>query len=121
MGAMGADPPCLALPSADADLRLSQKKVKLRGTKDLSLAAVGKYGTLQEFSFFDKVKLSPPLVHPGGLSPILFLGWGGAQGPGKALGHTPQPPEPLGVGGQRVAVLAGHMECATLSPRYAVY
>lgn len=32
-----------------------QKKMKLRGTKDLSIAAVGKYGTLQEFSFFDKV------------------------------------------------------------------
>lgn len=29
--------------------------MKLRGTKDLSIAAVGKYGTLQEFSFFDKV------------------------------------------------------------------
>ncbi|KAM6168751.1 paired amphipathic helix protein Sin3b isoform 2-T2 [Erethizon dorsatum] len=34
----------------------AKKKVKLRGTKDLSLAAVGKYGTLQEFSFFDKVR-----------------------------------------------------------------
>lgn len=32
-----------------------QKKMKLRGTKDLSIATVGKYGTLQEFSFFDKV------------------------------------------------------------------
>lgn len=32
-----------------------QKKMKLRGTKDLSVATVGKYGTLQEFSFFDKV------------------------------------------------------------------
>lgn len=32
-----------------------QKKMKLRGNKDLSIAAVGKYGTLQEFSFFDKV------------------------------------------------------------------
>lgn len=30
--------------------------MKLRGTKDLSIAAVGKYGTLQEFSFFDKVR-----------------------------------------------------------------
>lgn len=29
--------------------------MKLRGTKDLSIATVGKYGTLQEFSFFDKV------------------------------------------------------------------
>lgn len=29
--------------------------MKLRGNKDLSIAAVGKYGTLQEFSFFDKV------------------------------------------------------------------
>lgn len=29
--------------------------MKLRGTRDLSVAAVGKYGTLQEFSFFDKV------------------------------------------------------------------
>ena len=29
--------------------------MKLRGTKDLSIAAVGKYGTLQEFSFFVKV------------------------------------------------------------------
>lgn len=29
--------------------------MKLRGTKDLSIAAVGKYGALQEFSFFDKV------------------------------------------------------------------
>lgn len=40
-----------------------QKKMKLRGTKDLSIAAVGKYGTLQEFSFFDKVSrcgLPPP-------------------------------------------------------------
>lgn len=34
-----------------------QKKMKLRGTKDLSIAAVGKYGTLQEFSFFDKVSV----------------------------------------------------------------
>ncbi|XP_042526536.1 LOW QUALITY PROTEIN: paired amphipathic helix protein Sin3b [Dipodomys spectabilis] len=34
----------------------AKKKMKLRGTKDLSLAAVGKYGTLQEFSFFDKVR-----------------------------------------------------------------
>ncbi|XP_042105649.1 paired amphipathic helix protein Sin3b isoform X1 [Ovis aries] len=33
-----------------------QKKMKLRGTKDLSIATVGKYGTLQEFSFFDKVR-----------------------------------------------------------------
>uniref|UniRef100_A0A670KB83 Paired amphipathic helix protein Sin3b n=1 Tax=Podarcis muralis TaxID=64176 RepID=A0A670KB83_PODMU len=32
------------------------KKMKLRGTKDLSVAAVGKYGSLQEFSFFDKVR-----------------------------------------------------------------
>lgn len=30
--------------------------MKLRGNKDLSIAAVGKYGTLQEFSFFDKVR-----------------------------------------------------------------
>lgn len=36
-----------------------QKKMKLRGTKDLSIAAVGKYGTLQEFSFFDKVRTGP--------------------------------------------------------------
>ncbi|XP_010642668.1 LOW QUALITY PROTEIN: paired amphipathic helix protein Sin3b [Fukomys damarensis] len=44
-------------PLAALTHRLSpQKKVKLRGTKDLSLAAVGKYGTLQEFSFFDKVR-----------------------------------------------------------------
>uniref|UniRef100_A0A2K6TDA5 Paired amphipathic helix protein Sin3b n=1 Tax=Saimiri boliviensis boliviensis TaxID=39432 RepID=A0A2K6TDA5_SAIBB len=34
----------------------AKKKMKLRGTKDLSIAAVGKYGTLQEFSFFDKVR-----------------------------------------------------------------
>ncbi|XP_068958198.1 paired amphipathic helix protein Sin3b isoform X2 [Petaurus breviceps papuanus] len=34
----------------------AKKKMKLRGTKDLSVAAVGKYGTLQEFSFFDKVR-----------------------------------------------------------------
>ncbi|XP_036158475.1 paired amphipathic helix protein Sin3b isoform X3 [Myotis myotis] len=33
----------------------AKKKMKLRGTKDLSIAAVGKHGTLQEFSFFDKV------------------------------------------------------------------
>ncbi|XP_037674235.1 paired amphipathic helix protein Sin3b isoform X2 [Choloepus didactylus] len=32
------------------------KKMKLRGTKDLSIAAVGRYGSLQEFSFFDKVR-----------------------------------------------------------------
>ncbi|KFO24693.1 Paired amphipathic helix protein Sin3b [Fukomys damarensis] len=38
------------------EAKRSLKKVKLRGTKDLSLAAVGKYGTLQEFSFFDKVR-----------------------------------------------------------------
>lgn len=30
--------------------------MKLRGNKDLSIASVGKYGTLQEFSFFDKVR-----------------------------------------------------------------
>uniref|UniRef100_A0A8C6WD05 Paired amphipathic helix protein Sin3b n=1 Tax=Nannospalax galili TaxID=1026970 RepID=A0A8C6WD05_NANGA len=34
----------------------AKKKMKLRGTKDLSIAAVGKYGTLQELSFFDKVR-----------------------------------------------------------------
>ncbi|XP_036878100.1 paired amphipathic helix protein Sin3b isoform X2 [Manis javanica] len=34
----------------------AKKKMKLRGTKDLSIAAVGKYGALQEFSFFDKVR-----------------------------------------------------------------
>uniref|UniRef100_A0A670K7P9 Paired amphipathic helix protein Sin3b n=1 Tax=Podarcis muralis TaxID=64176 RepID=A0A670K7P9_PODMU len=34
----------------------AKKKMKLRGTKDLSVAAVGKYGSLQEFSFFDKVR-----------------------------------------------------------------
>ncbi|OPJ86731.1 paired amphipathic helix protein Sin3b isoform A [Patagioenas fasciata monilis] len=34
----------------------AKKKMKLRGTKDLSVATVGKYGTLQEFSFFDKVR-----------------------------------------------------------------
>ncbi|XP_053147696.1 paired amphipathic helix protein Sin3b [Hemicordylus capensis] len=34
----------------------AKKKMKLRGTKDLSVAPVGKYGTLQEFSFFDKVR-----------------------------------------------------------------
>uniref|UniRef100_A0A8C2P4H4 Histone deacetylase interacting domain-containing protein n=1 Tax=Capra hircus TaxID=9925 RepID=A0A8C2P4H4_CAPHI len=34
----------------------AKKKMKLRGTKDLSIATVGKYGTLQEFSFFDKVR-----------------------------------------------------------------
>lgn len=33
--------------------------MKLRGTKDLSVATVGKYGTLQEFSFFDKVSICP--------------------------------------------------------------
>lgn len=37
--------------------------MKLRGTKDLSVATVGKYGTLQEFSFFDKVSdLAPHVV-----------------------------------------------------------
>ncbi|XP_040846631.1 paired amphipathic helix protein Sin3b isoform X1 [Ochotona curzoniae] len=34
----------------------AKKKMKLRGNKDLSIASVGKYGTLQEFSFFDKVR-----------------------------------------------------------------
>ncbi|XP_061457107.1 paired amphipathic helix protein Sin3b [Rhineura floridana] len=34
----------------------AKKKMKLRGTKDLSVATVGKYGSLQEFSFFDKVR-----------------------------------------------------------------
>ncbi|XP_077187617.1 paired amphipathic helix protein Sin3b isoform X2 [Paroedura picta] len=34
----------------------AKKKMKLRGTKDPSVATVGKYGTLQEFSFFDKVR-----------------------------------------------------------------
>ncbi|KAB1259118.1 Paired amphipathic helix protein Sin3b [Camelus dromedarius] len=38
------------------EAKRSLKKMKLRGTKDLSIAAVGKYGTLQEFSFFDKVR-----------------------------------------------------------------
>jgi histone deacetylase complex regulatory component SIN3 len=41
----------------------AKKKMKLRGTKDLSIAAVGKYGTLQEFSFFDKVRASGCHVH----------------------------------------------------------
>lgn len=36
--------------------------MKLRGTKDLSVATVGKYGTLQEFSFFDKVGICPFLT-----------------------------------------------------------
>lgn len=43
--------------------------MKLRGTKDLSIAAVGKYGTLQEFSFFDKVSRRgrpPQLACAGG-------------------------------------------------------
>lgn len=39
--------------------------MKLRGTKDLSLAAVGKYGTLQEFSFFDKVRAGPGFLPRG--------------------------------------------------------
>lgn len=39
--------------------------MKLRGTKDLSIAAVGKYGTLQEFSFFDKVSKSREPILPG--------------------------------------------------------
>ncbi|XP_013362763.1 PREDICTED: paired amphipathic helix protein Sin3b [Chinchilla lanigera] len=43
-------------PSLLRPVSAPAKKVKLRGTKDLSLAAVGKYGTLQEFSFFDKVR-----------------------------------------------------------------
>lgn len=43
--------------STDSTNFSPQKKMKLRGTKDLSIAAVGKYGTLQEFSFFDKVTL----------------------------------------------------------------
>uniref|UniRef100_A0A8D0BF34 Paired amphipathic helix protein Sin3b n=1 Tax=Salvator merianae TaxID=96440 RepID=A0A8D0BF34_SALMN len=34
----------------------AKKKMKVRGTKDLSVATVGKYGSLQEFSFFDKVR-----------------------------------------------------------------
>ncbi|KAJ7308319.1 hypothetical protein JRQ81_008853 [Phrynocephalus forsythii] len=34
----------------------SKKKMKLQGTRDLSVATVGRYGTLQEFSFFDKVR-----------------------------------------------------------------
>nr|XP_033812218.1 paired amphipathic helix protein Sin3b [Geotrypetes seraphini] len=34
----------------------AKKKMKLRGMKDQSVAGVGKYGTLQEFSFFDKVR-----------------------------------------------------------------
>ncbi|XP_029470051.1 paired amphipathic helix protein Sin3b isoform X2 [Rhinatrema bivittatum] len=34
----------------------TKKKMKLRGMKDQSVAGVGKYGTLQEFSFFDKVR-----------------------------------------------------------------
>lgn len=39
--------------------------MKLRGTKDLSVATVGKYGTLQEFSFFDKVSIWPVLPFCG--------------------------------------------------------
>lgn len=39
--------------------------MKLRGTKDLSVATVGKYGTLQEFSFFDKVGAGPVLTFWG--------------------------------------------------------
>lgn len=39
--------------------------MKLRGTKDLSVATVGKYGTLQEFSFFDKVSICPFLTFSG--------------------------------------------------------
>ncbi|XP_075467335.1 paired amphipathic helix protein Sin3b isoform X3 [Ascaphus truei] len=34
----------------------SKKKMKLRGSKGQSVAGVAKYGTLQEFSFFDKVR-----------------------------------------------------------------
>ncbi|KAE8632435.1 hypothetical protein XENTR_v10001548 [Xenopus tropicalis] len=34
----------------------SKKKMKMRKSKDQSMASVGKYGTLQEFSFFNKVR-----------------------------------------------------------------
>ncbi|XP_018423714.1 PREDICTED: paired amphipathic helix protein Sin3b [Nanorana parkeri] len=34
----------------------SKKKMKIRKSKDQSVASVGKYGTLQEFSFFNKVR-----------------------------------------------------------------
>ncbi|XP_068090261.1 paired amphipathic helix protein Sin3b [Hyperolius riggenbachi] len=34
----------------------SKKKMKMRKSKDHSVASVGKYGTLQEFSFFNKVR-----------------------------------------------------------------
>ncbi|XP_053558867.1 paired amphipathic helix protein Sin3b [Bombina bombina] len=34
----------------------SKKKIKMRKSKDHSVASVGKYGTLQEFSFFNKVR-----------------------------------------------------------------
>lgn len=34
----------------------AKKKMKLRGSKDPSVSGVGKYGTLQEFAFFDKVR-----------------------------------------------------------------
>ncbi|XP_044126256.1 paired amphipathic helix protein Sin3b [Bufo gargarizans] len=34
----------------------SKKKMKMRKSKDQSVASVGKYGTLQEFSFFNKVR-----------------------------------------------------------------
>ncbi|CAH2293301.1 paired amphipathic helix Sin3b [Pelobates cultripes] len=34
----------------------SKKKMKIRKSKDQSVANVGKYGTLQEFSFFNKVR-----------------------------------------------------------------
>ncbi|XP_055975739.1 paired amphipathic helix protein Sin3b isoform X2 [Sorex fumeus] len=43
-------------PSLLRPVSAPAKKMKLRGTRDLSVAAVGKYGTLQEFSFFDKVR-----------------------------------------------------------------
>lgn len=56
-----------------------QKKMKLRGTKDLSIAAVGKYGTLQEFSFFDKVSCRGQ-PHPARVC--------GTGAPGKGAGRV---------------------------------
>lgn len=47
--------------------------MKLRGTKDLSVATVGKYGTLQEFSFFDKVSAWPVLTLWAYFKPVGLL------------------------------------------------
>lgn len=63
--------------------------MKLRGTRDLSVAAVGKYGTLQEFSFFDKV----------GAAAV-----GGAQGSSRKVGLWWEEP---GCGGVREVLMVG--------------